>query len=59
MKKWYKYNGKSFQWDALTHKCPFCKGFVMIGKQKPEEGCIKVRYFKCTVCEFDSRKFEK
>jgi hypothetical protein len=58
MKKEYRYNGQTFEWDALTHKCPLCKAFVMIAKQKPEEGCIKVRYFKCVSCEFDSRKFE-
>ena len=58
MKKTYRYNGKELIWDCLYHKCPLCGKQVLIKKQRPEDGCIKVRFFKCTVCEFDSRKFE-
>ena len=57
-KKSYKYNGERIEWDALNDPCPLCGKFIVIKKQKQEEGCIKVRYFKCTVCDFDSRGFE-
>ena len=57
-KKSYKYKGKRLEWDCLKDKCPLCGKFVVLKKQKPEDGCIRIRFFKCTVCEFDSRNFE-
>jgi len=53
----YKYKNREIKWEDKT-KCPLCGSNVVLKKQRPEDGCIKIRYFKCVRCEFDTRNLE-
>ena len=50
----YFWRDKPIQWEDKD-KCPLCDATVVLKKQKQKEGCIKIRYLHCTVCEFDTR----
>jgi len=53
----YIYLDKEIEWKDKD-KCPLCNSNIVLKKQKQEEGCIKIRYFKCVNCEFDTRNLE-
>ena len=54
----YYYNDKPIIYSSATDQCPICGGNLLLKKQKPVDGCIKIRYYKCVKCDFDSRKLE-
>lgn len=53
----YYYNNNIIKWDN-KELCPLCASTVLLKKQRPKDGCIKVRFYKCVNCEFDTRNLE-
>ena len=53
----YIYLNKEIEWIDKD-KCPLCASNIVLKKQRPVDGCIKIRYFKCVNCDFDSRGLE-
>jgi len=54
----YYYKDKIINYSVMDDHCPLCGGNVVLKAQRKKEGCIKVRYFKCVICEFDTRDIE-
>ena len=54
----YYYNDKVISYHVNDEDCPLCGGTILLKKVRPEKGCIKIRYFKCAQCEFDTRNLE-
>ena len=54
----YYYKDKVISYSVMDDHCPLCGANVVLKAQRKEEGCIKVRYFKCVQCEFDTRNLE-
>ena len=54
----FKWKNQPFKWKN-KNKCPLCGAKVFLKKQKPKEGCIKIRYLICTNCDFDTRKINE
>ena len=51
------YKGKPITW-VDKKKCPLCNSNIILKAQRPCDGCIKIRYFKCVECDFDTRNLE-
>ena len=54
----YYYNDKPIVYQGKDEDCPLCGTILLLKRVKADEGCIKIRYFKCAKCEFDTRNLE-
>ena len=54
----YYYKGKIITYSVLDDHCPLCGSNVVLKALKPDEGCIKIRFFKCVKCDFDTRDLQ-
>jgi len=54
----WSFKGKAITYSVMDDHCPICGKNIVLKKQREKEGCIKVRYFHCVECDFDTRLLE-